>query len=603
MKKLFLAVSFSLIFFLIGCTQTNKALARNLDSTISSLIYCVSNLDLLDSSSLNNVNYITNNLNKNINNGTIRANSNLELENNIDAENENDNDLTTTDITEAENEQNSIIFSKKDEILIKTNTLDDNFADNKEQCYDKHNTIKEKNANIERELNNIGENLENDINNAKNDANINLSDDIEEKTKSFENKNVINSENINSDTIKNYASDISISNNLPSETDTTYGDIYTTLESSSKRIEKLISDLVNIRTVIMLYISDLYNGTIKLSQEDIESINSYANIIKESTAYLKANIGSVKNHINEATSLSNSGSSASLANSHIIKATETLNTRCAKLESAIVATYNIADIIKNSLDGTSSEINNLQNLTNLSQTEETLASPAPLGNFNFFSGSPNYAMNNPINMGVNGMRYMPYGYNTGAYNGFGSYGYNNYGTNYGFLPYAYDAYNMAPYGMYGYNNFGGMPMQNFGFSNGIIGQNGINPYNYCDYNYGMGSNYGYNPYMIDNSINTPNNILDNNNKNNILNENAIMPNVLTGLVSNDSQEQLSNKLSSNSNSQEDVKTATNEVNSNNKSLKISSKLVPQKTKKGIVPKRVGNTTPKLEKAQNVPYKQ
>ena len=570
MKKVAICMFVLLPFILCsGCTQTSKTLARNLDSTISSLVYCVSSLDLLDNTQLNNVNFITNSLNKNIN-SVISASADINID--IDAE----NNKTINDNADDENDKNSIFLTEKDEILDNKNNENDINTD-----IENNNLNKEKSANLIDENKNIGKILNNKDHFAENLHNNNCD------------KKVLNSQNLTPDTIKDYASGISISNSTPSTTDTTYGDIYTSLESSSKRIEKLIVDLSNIRSVVMLYISDLYNGSISLSAQDIESINSYLNIVKEATAYLKANIGSVKNHINEANDLTKNNKSISLANSHIIRATETLNTRCAKLESAIVATYNIADTIKNSINNTQSTNNNSFGQyggNNLSQTEETNA--APLENFNFFSGSPNYAMNNPINTGVNGMRYMPNGYDYGGYNmglgyygGYGynpymggypmGFGYNNYGANYSYAPYNYG---------YNYNNSGGYSPFIGGYGNncmgGGAGYDGIN--NYCYNGYGFSG-------TTDNNIGVPNNIVENN----AFNNSTVLPNVLTGLVSNDNQESLKEKQ------EEGITKEKQSAKISSSNAKITTGLAPQKINHGVVPKRLCYDTPKLQKAQNM----
>ncbi|MBQ7579509.1 MAG: hypothetical protein IJT25_03155 [Clostridia bacterium] len=580
MKKLYIIPYLLLpIFFFIGCTQTNKTLARNLDSTISSLIYSVGNLDLLDSNMLTSVNVITNNLNKNINK-VARTSTDLILklnENEGTCKDDSDNpNIENQDAIADSNKQNSIILKENDDILDDTQSNNPNDSDSQNKDLESDDSglnsaiLNNKLNNNELFLQYKSENAENNINN-------------------YGEKNVINSENISPNTIDNYANDIAISHTLPTETDTTYGDIYTSLEASSKRIENLIADLVNIRSVIMLYISDLYNGSINLSSEDIKSINSYANIIKESTAYLKANIGSVKNHINEASELAENSENISLANSHIIRATETLNTRCAKLESAIVATYNIADIIKNSDSGKTASTSGTDS-DDLTLTENTSINgtpSAPYGEFNFWSGSPNYAMNNPYNMGVNGMRYTPYatnGYNGGInYN----YGYNGFNGNYNNMnPYAYQNF-YAPFAMpYGYMNQGtpfapnyeNFPTQYYGNFNSNYGNGYMIP------NFDNGINY---PYNLNNPSYFNNDIGMNNNENiigdGIVGNNAPIPNILTGLVSSNDQEQLSNKISEEKNSDiiynSNDKILNNNLNMLNKST--------QKLKQEYVPKRVG----------------
>ena len=577
MKK-FALFSFLLatLLLLIGCSPTSRTMARNLDSTISSLVYCVSNLDLLNNKELNNVNYITNNLNKSINNAIIASkdiNINIETELNTDNKAEKENN--------ANNDKKTIILDKKDEILdknLETKTNTNTFLQD--------DSNKDLSAKLNNNFNNNNDLLDIDNNFAEN----------------HNSKNVINSENISPETIKQYSKDIFVSHTSPSNADTTYGDIYSSLEASSKRIEKLITDLTNIKSVIMLYISDLYNGSIELSNADMKSINSYANIIKEATAYLKSNIGSVKNHISEANNLANSDGNISLANSHIIRATETLNTRCAKLESAIVATYNIADTIKNSTlpkNERNTTLNNNYGNNNLSQTEQTLAEP--FGDFNFFNGSPNYAMNNPYNMGVNGMRYMmPYRMNYGGFGGYGGYPYiNNYPIGYGYGGYQNFGYYPYNYGMGGFiGGYGNGINNSYGDMNNFAGGYGNN---FGDINsvYPYGNNFGFNG-TVDNGINGQNNIMENNAVNT-----PALPNVLTGLVSNDNQEPLKEKLESKKNiksTQENInnKEINNKITkTDNKNLKISCSSFNNHIFKN---RHTLADTPKLQKAQNMSLK-
>jgi len=295
-------------------------------------------------------------------------------------------------------------------------------------------------------------------------------------------------------------------------------------------MQALIDELINIRTVVMLYISDLYNGNVTLSNADVEAINSYANIIKESTAYLKSNNGTVNNHINEAASFIASGHNSSLANSHIIRATEALNTRCAKLEAAIVATYNIAGIIRDNLNKASDE--SAQTDANL---EATSAIVPTYDNFRtgvLSEASPNYSMNNPYNMGVNGMNY-------GAY-GNGGLGYGGYGAGQGF---AYNGY-ANPYMMQNYSaGYGGLGFENYpnsgyggglGYNNGALGFSEYYPYSGFNYGAGLGYGYGGSSSPIINEggaeINFGNGVISD--------PSGTMPNVLTGLVSEDEQESI-----------------------------------------------------------------
>ena len=593
MKKLL--TSFVLILTAIaltGCGSASKTMARNLDNTITNLVYSVSNLDVLDNATINQV--------KNLSNNQKAAQSALCFLTNNTADNSvfanttcpeccqsgecNENNCTNIDVTDSPSNTNDNNKKKKkknafsgvnveniskfsqnndenakftgehpyatthpDVKKIDTNNAyesNENFCKNNQtDCYnckpicnepinidhdlsvdDPNSTTNNANSSANNnDKNTVTSNIKDDIsannNSTGNSANYNTStgDYTNSNTSTDNNDAVDTADNRNNDTTKNNTIGINSENitdgdankilnqtgittgGTDIDTSTSTNSIYSDLATSSARISELIADLVKVRTVIMLYISDLYNGSITLSQDEINAINSYANIIKESTAYLKSNQGTVKNHLNEATNFGNTDAYASLANSHIIRATEVLNTRGAKIESAVVATMNIIDILKTNVEnaksqsttGNSNGANSAPNTTwdtkgqnaNTSQIlEGNVANASFEGSGLFGGGSPNYAMNNPYNMGVNGQNYGGGAYPYGA-------AYPMGGINYGMV-------GGGTIGAYPYGAGAGAGMINgMAYPYGV-GGNGVGIGGAAVYPYGMvgGAGFGTYPY-------------------------------------------------------------------------------------------------------------
>lgn len=604
MKKML--TSFVLILTAIaltGCGSASKTMARNLDNTITNLVYSVSNLDVLDNATINQVKSLNSNqkaaqsalcflTNDNASNSVFANTTCPECCQSGECNEDNCDNINITDSPNktADNNKNKIIknaisglnvenidkFSQKDDEIAKftgehpyttthpdvrkidTNNAyesNENFCKNNQTNCDNCNPIRNESINIDHGLsvdepNSSANNANSSANNDNNTVTSNIKDDISSNNSTGNNDNnntsTDNYRNSNTNTDKNDTLDTADNRNKNTtknnsiginsenitdgdankilnhtgittggtdiDTSTSTNSIYSDLATSSARISELIADLVKVRTVIMLYISDLYNGSITLSQDEINAINSYANIIKESTAYLKSNQGTVKNHLAEATNFGNTDGYASLANSHIIRATEVLNTRGAKIESAVVATMNIIDILKTNVEnaksqittGNSSSTNPASNRTgdikdqntNTSQIlEGNVANASFEGSGLFGGGSPNYTMNNPYNMGVNGQNYgfgaYPYGaaYPMGGINygmgGVGTTGAYPYGANVGAGMINGMAY---PYGMGG-NGVGisGAAIYPYGMGVGT----GIGSY---PYGMGVGTGIGSYPY-------------------------------------------------------------------------------------------------------------
>lgn len=757
-----LAVMTAIIF--AGCKNDTKALARNLDSTISSLVYSVSNLDVVDDVTIQTVRDLTDNLNaKNTstqvsfyimdNNGKISAitastsvgtcengncedgicengeckkptettsiaNNNETITNKTDDNSTNSNDkYATGDVDAKVTPDNKTVVTDNRENNVTNNdecidgncekTVCENGVCEKIECkdgacektvckdgvcekivcedgvckkiickdgvchtepYSSANTTDAQsnvclrgdcsNGNCKTGTCNTGNcassgsctiikcdengcHEEKVKTNSQTDANLNALQKLKNVENTINAPSVVNGENIENAPLQS----TSITGNLNNfDSEIASSQIYSSLESASARIQELINELVSVRASIMLYISDLYNGEITLSSADIKAINSYSNIIKESTAFLKSNRGTVSNHLTEATNFLNVSKNASLANSHIIRATETLNTRCAKLEAAIIATININNIIKANLNNkpatqntnTDSALNGgvFQTGTGINQSSKanSVSAEGFLGNSCFVSGgSPNYAMNNPYNLGVNGQNY-PYGYwnnqnvaanetnqgangqavNNGFNNAFGfGGGYNGAGFGGGYTGANFGGgYNGAGFGgMGGYGGFGGYPngfginsgypldngnlginsgypLQNFGYG-GYAGSNAmggnIMQNNGAGYGYGGGmgypfANFGYGGFMggnmpFENEAEAEENVGIAGAEINPGNA-ALMPNVLTGLVSSDMQEHLSDIYAPKN--QDNQTGAACKIEGRENDGKISAKKIAQK---------------------------
>lgn len=121
------------------------------------------------------------------------------------------------------------------------------------------------------------------------------------------------------------------------------------IAETSNEIDTQINKLILKRSILMIYVNEIYNGNVELSNENKLAINAYINVIKENTSYLNGNRGMVKNQLNLASDLITADENENLVNYYIIKSGEALETRSSKLESTISAIDSIIDIIENNL--------------------------------------------------------------------------------------------------------------------------------------------------------------------------------------------------------------------------------------------------------------
>lgn len=130
---------------------------------------------------------------------------------------------------------------------------------------------------------------------------------------------------------------------VDTQIDTT--EIYTWLEHTHSKINVLFSK----RGDLLLYLNEMYGGNTNLTEDDLLAINVYMNILKDNSNYLNSYNGMLKNQINEAKEIYTENNNVNLINAYLIKAVETLQLRCAKIDTSILAMTSIIDIIKNNL--------------------------------------------------------------------------------------------------------------------------------------------------------------------------------------------------------------------------------------------------------------
>ncbi len=134
------------------------------------------------------------------------------------------------------------------------------------------------------------------------------------------------------------------------------------IETTSDEIDEKINKLILKRAILMVYVNEIYNGNVTLSDENKKAINAYVNVIKENASFLNGNRGMVKNQLNMASNLLNTKTSENIVNYYIIKSGEALKIRSNKIDSTISAIDSIISILENNLSPSSCYYQN--NLTN-----------------------------------------------------------------------------------------------------------------------------------------------------------------------------------------------------------------------------------------------
>lgn len=149
------------------------------------------------------------------------------------------------------------------------------------------------------------------------------------------------------------------------------------IECTSSEIDSKINLLILKRSMLMIYVNEIYSGKVNLSNESKTAINAYVNVLKENTSFLNGNRGMVKNQLGLASDLVKNEKNNDLVNYYIIKSGEALENRASKLDTSISAIDSIIQIIENNLLPSSnyynSKLSNTYNdlINNIKSSEDT----------------------------------------------------------------------------------------------------------------------------------------------------------------------------------------------------------------------------------------
>lgn len=399
-------LSLSLIIF-TGCNSADKTLAKNLDNTVTNLVYSITNLDFADTADLN---LLSTNTNKTNNISDNKENENI-------TENQISNNSKNANCCENCNNSDSLSqFQANNQNYNMNENMSGYPGFNKEFC-DKPISKAKYNTYC------YGNNKTNSV--VSNQTNT--ADNMQEKneTKAL----------------------VSFSTEQISE--------------NNQTLQNLISKLINKRSNLLLYINDLYKGNITIASTNKNAVNAYMNILKDNTSYFNQHRGLVTNQIDQAKELYNSDNSSSLINAYIIRTNEAIATRIAKLESSISAMDSILDIMKGSQNSNSKTyiLNNYnQNVirNNNVKTQDHINKPINTEttnqinneNLNDTQGLENANINTENNnkptLNNNNISYLP---QPNFENKQDFYPYNNpyYRNQTGYFPMPYQPYNWQPF--------------------------------------------------------------------------------------------------------------------------------------------------------------
>lgn len=399
-------LSLSLIIF-TGCNSADKTLAKNLDNTVTNLVYSITNLDFADTADLN---LLSTNTNKTNNITDNKENENI-------TENQISNNSKNANYCENCNNSGSLSqFQVKNQNYNMNENMSGYPGFNKEFC-DKPISKAKYNTYCYR----------NNKTNSVDSNQTNTADNMQEKNET----NAL----------------VSFSTEQISE--------------NNQTLQSLISKLINKRSNLLLYINDLYKGNITVASTNKNAVNAYMNILKDNTSYFNQHRGLVTNQIDQAKELYNSDNSSSLINAYIIRTNEAIATRIAKLESSISAMDSILDIMKGSQNSNSKSyiLNNYnQNVirNNNVKTQDNINKPIntettnQINNENlkstqgFENANINTENNNKPTLNNNNISYLP---QPNFENKQDFYPYNNpyYRNQTGYFPMPYQPYNWQPF--------------------------------------------------------------------------------------------------------------------------------------------------------------
>lgn len=411
MKKIIRLTMFSLLslplIIFTGCNSADKTLAKNLDNTVTNLVYSITNLDFADTADLN---LLSTNTNKTNNVTENKENENI-------TENQISNNSKNANCCENCNNSDSLSqFQVKNQNYNMNENMSGYPGFNKEFC-DKPISKTKYNTYC------YGNNKTNPV--VSNQTNT--ADNMQEKNET----KVL----------------VSFSTEQISE--------------NNQTLQSLISKLINKRSNLLLYINDLYKGNVKIASTNKNAVNAYMNILKDNTSYFNQHRGLVTNQIDQAKELYKSDNSSSLINAYIIRTNEAIATRIAKLESSISAMDSILDIMKGSQNSNSKSyiLNNYnQNVirNNNVKTQDNINKPINTETTNqinneklndtqgFENANINTENNNKPTLNNNNISYLP---QPNFENKQDFYPYNNpyYRNQTGYFPMPYQPYNWQPF--------------------------------------------------------------------------------------------------------------------------------------------------------------
>lgn len=315
MKKfiLFLIVPFmSLCVMFAGCASQSQNVAKSLDDTITNLIYTVSSLDWADSEILESISSPAQGQEQDLASQT--QDNTISMQNAITDNNANYNI-----------NQQQIMNDANARMMIRRKDLIDMRAQTQQTPYNP-----ELQQNIPYQTN-----LSNQTTRPAKLSRLTRSR-IYEQNKQSVSQSIANSNFLTSKIAAINAQAVNYSTEA--------------IEENSSEVYQKISDLINKRATILVYLNPLYNRTAELSKENISAINAYINIIKDNNSYLKNNKGMVSNQLSQANSVKNNNASSPLINAYIIRTNEALQTRISKLDAALMAIDAISDILSACID-------------------------------------------------------------------------------------------------------------------------------------------------------------------------------------------------------------------------------------------------------------
>lgn len=125
------------------------------------------------------------------------------------------------------------------------------------------------------------------------------------------------------------------------------------IENVSDDINEKINKLILKRAILMVYVNEIYNGNVNLTDDSRKAINAYVNVIKENASFLNGNRGMVKNQLDMASNLISKQNQDNIVNYYIIKSGEALEIRSNKIDSTISAIDSIISILETNLTSSS----------------------------------------------------------------------------------------------------------------------------------------------------------------------------------------------------------------------------------------------------------